>query len=632
MSRIVAFLLLGLTLAALLPIVVVGVLLSRFDPNAYRDELSRAAETLTGRKTTLQEPLKVSYLPSLELRTGAVAFYDQSGEVEFEAGSIALGMPFAPLLQGVLEIREITLRGARPRPGSNPLDWFVADQAGRPAAGEVETGGLRFVPRVEKARLVDSDLPLAADGSLVLHLDEARLDQVRFHDDLPLTASGALRDAASERDMPFSLNASVRLEKNGDLHARVASLRLRLEDVGDLPLLLEAQCALDYTRQSGLASVDKAQGSLAVLDAPTDDAATRAAWRGYLNITARQAGKPAVVQGALHAESLNLDVLLRGLDPAVRFVESDGEAIAGAPNLTRPKVNRLPAGSHGMAQLPAKATTVGRPAQRDDMHAGALPLSRRPLPPEDLSLDLALSADTLIIQGLPLLGLDIKVRSRDRQTSMPFAFTFCGADVNGTGRLDCQRSIPSLALVGQVRGLNMRLFGDAWRLGCDISGVGSATLEVSGLGLSYPDLMRSLRGKASFQVVNGQIRDFSLIPADLPSPVRAPREFLFRRLAADARIMEGTAVTDNITLESDSLSVTGGGSVHLAYRQLDIGLNVMLGGKPPIIPVSISGPWKSLSYQVDRQALQRNMKALHEEDAPEPGEIYIDDHGLLRTR
>jgi hypothetical protein len=46
--------------------------------------------------------------------------------------------------------------------------------------------------------------------------------------------------------------------------------------------------------------------------------------------------------------------------------------------------------------------------------------------------------------------------------------------------------------------------------------------------------------------------------------------------------------------------------VFLAREQAEFNLDFLLGGIPPAIPVSISGPLDSLSYSVDMRAFMRN--------------------------
>jgi uncharacterized protein involved in outer membrane biogenesis len=661
MIRLVRNTLLALIIAALLAVVGGGIFLARFDPNEYREQLLQAAQELTGRRIALHQSLNLSFLPQLELSTGSVSVYGPDGAAQVEADDIRLRLPLEPLLRGELEIQEVTARGLRLAPGASLESLLFADPGALPPAPPLPGPAPRFLLRLDTAYLRDSDIPLPGDSALVLHLESASISftptdsalPVSLPPALPIALTGSVRDSVGKQELPFSLEAEAEISAER-LRARVTALSGRLDDMGDVPLLLEGRCTLSHQWQSRVLTVEKAQGSLSVANAQATDNSLRSSWRGYLNIAWPDQGKPASIQGALHSDNLDLDTLLRGLDARTRSDMDAQGAIIGAPNFTRPKVNRTAAASRP-AVLPPK----GRNATAETgKTAPSLPPNR--LLPRDVSLDLALTADLLTVQGLPLQGLDLKVRSLDRQTSIPFSFTFCGADVNGTGRVDCKRSIPAVAIVGHVKGLNMRLFTQVLRLNCDIAGVGSATVEVSGLADSYAGFLRTLRGQTSFQVVNGQIRGFTLIPPTLPYHIKPPTDFLFQRLAASAAIVNGTARIDDLALQSDILTARGGGVAHLAFGQLDIGIDFMLGGRPPVIPVSISGPWRSVSHKVDLQGFQQNRQQ-NDSDTygaspeganpphnPSPGagvdpvygpgsggkkgEIYIDEFGMLRTR
>jgi hypothetical protein len=82
--------------------------------------------------------------------------------------------------------------------------------------------------------------------------------------------------------------------------------------------------------------------------------------------------------------------------------------------------------------------------------------------------------------------------------------------------------------------------------------------------------------------------------------------FPFESLSASARVERGVAQSRDISLQSRVLVGRGGGKIFLAYVQADLGLEFLLGGLPPAIPVNISGPVASLSYSVDMRTFMRN--------------------------
>lgn len=118
----------GYVLGALVALVIVLVVCVMLfvDPNDYRDDISAAVESRTGRKLALTGDLKLSVFPWVALETGAATLSDAPGfgdEPFVSIDGARVSVRLLPLLRGRLEVGKIRLDGARIR--------LITDEQGR---------------------------------------------------------------------------------------------------------------------------------------------------------------------------------------------------------------------------------------------------------------------------------------------------------------------------------------------------------------------------------------------------------------------------------------------------------------------------------------------------------------------
>jgi AsmA protein len=122
-AKIAAYVVGGLLALIVLALVLVVVFV---DPNDYRDDIERIAQTETGRKLTLSGDLKLSIFPWLALETGAASLADAPGFGDEPFVSIQdarVSVRVLPLLRGKVEVGTVTLDSPRIR--------LITDSAGR---------------------------------------------------------------------------------------------------------------------------------------------------------------------------------------------------------------------------------------------------------------------------------------------------------------------------------------------------------------------------------------------------------------------------------------------------------------------------------------------------------------------
>jgi AsmA protein len=224
-----------------------------------------------------------------------------------------------------------------------------------------------------------------------------------------------------------------------------------------------------------------------------------------------------------------------------------------------------------------------------------------------MELDLTLDADAVTVRALPLRTVHIVLQYKEKQSVIPFEAEIFGGKIGGTAKLDLRRAEPRASLQGTVKNLNMEEATRGLFAAYSVTGTLGATLDLAGRGGTGAEFAHSLEGRAAVLINRGEVRGFSLIPSDLPHIKPLPANFPFERMGASAKISQGVAISKDISLQAPLLTARGGGAVHLAYGQMDLGLDFLAAGLPPAIPVSISGPCNSLSYSVDMRTFLRNV-------------------------
>ncbi len=150
MTKIIKFLLIGVALALLL-VVVAGVIFAvTFDPNDYKNQITKIVKDKTGRDLNIEGDLELSFFPRLGFKMGPTTLSDAPGYGEepfFRMTGAAVGVQVKPLLGRRIEVGKVSLDGfalklVKGANGRNNWDDFMqlggdgpAPEDGAPAGG-----------------------------------------------------------------------------------------------------------------------------------------------------------------------------------------------------------------------------------------------------------------------------------------------------------------------------------------------------------------------------------------------------------------------------------------------------------------------------------------------------------------
>ncbi|MDR2800981.1 MAG: AsmA family protein [Desulfovibrio sp.] len=597
MKKALLILLAGATGLIIAVVALIAVISATFTSDDYKNLISKAVERSTGKQTTFQGDVSLNFFPEVQLKTGKIIVLDSA---EFGGGDflsvekLALSLALTPLLSGNVEVTEALLSGVNlnlKTESAGRNNWEISSgktEPGSKISGEegkektTKSSSLKL--RMERVDCADVSVfyrNKVSGESYSLLLKTLRMPGWPVGAMAPLSLTGSARDEKSGAKAFFNLKTAAGLDMDG---------APALLDIEDLDLSLEAQDGSPLRMKSGASlkffsatrwSLANLRGSLS---APAEGAspALSTDFSGQIQSSAKDGDNRPLLAGELTLKTLDLDRLLQVLE---KLGGTQNSAVKGAPNLPKTKV-------------------AGRPAPETQKTPPPAP-DRKGVDP-GVDLDLRLGADSLSLRKIVLTGLAAEVKLQGGEATVPYSFKILQGDLSGRAVINLRGPAPAFTLSASLKNLDLFKASEALVDKYRVSGKLKASLDIRGKGQNSTAILHSLEGKVSVSAVEGEVSGFKLVPAGLPGLNPLPEAFPYQSISASAAIDKGTAITKDISLQSSLLTGKGGGTLHIAYSQLDLGLNFLLGGVPPAVPVGIHGPLNSLSYEVDMRTFLRN--------------------------
>jgi len=142
MQKLIRFVLIGLAVIVLLPIVAVGVFVAVFDANAYKQDMSSLVLEHTGRELQFQGDVSLTIYPALGMKLGGLSFSNAAGFGALpmiKVKEVSISVDLASLITLTPEIDKLVLRDLEInliRNGAGINNWD--DLVSKPVPG---TGG-----------------------------------------------------------------------------------------------------------------------------------------------------------------------------------------------------------------------------------------------------------------------------------------------------------------------------------------------------------------------------------------------------------------------------------------------------------------------------------------------------------
>lgn len=642
-----------LLLVGVIALVIVAAIVLPFlvPTETYKSEITARVEAATGRRLTIDGPLRFSLLPTLGLEASEIRFANVEGGTSpdmVRLQQLNVELRLLPLLRGAVEVARFVL--------VQPEIHLEIDAEGRP---NWELGGPAAVspasgPSGDGAAGPSGEGPANAPGLPLadLSLGDVRLEQgtVTFTDQR--SGQEERLDAVDLRVALPDLKGPLELDGSLVYKDETVEVDLGIEQVQELlqgggsPIgvqLAATPVELGFTGRVDGLDAPQAAGVLALEVSSIRDLA---AWLAspldiegeglrHLRVDGQLQGSAAGVTFA--DATIELDEITGTGDLAVdlsgEVPDITGRLQLGALDLAPylppegdsagPSTGDGQAGGQGRtgAGDGAPTTTGGAPVDRQGGETSGGDWSDEPiaLPPlGGANVELALILQSLRYREIQLDRTDLVVRLADGRFVVDLnEFALYGG--TGTGRLeiDAAAGAPKISEQFQLAGLQALPFlSDA--IGFDrLEGTTSLAIGLTTQGDTERRLIQNLQGDGRVRFDDGAIVGINLaaLVRNVGAAIRGGAldqavKTDFAELSGTFTIAGGRLRNDDMQLLAPLLRLEGAGEIDLPARRIDYRIEPRAvatlegqGGRRDLsgltVPVIVEGPWDDLTYRPD---------------------------------
>ena len=553
-----------------------------FNPNDYKPQIVHLVKEKLDRTLRIDGDIKLTFFPALGADLGGLTLSEHAVEKEFAAVEAArVAVQLIPLLAREVVVSRIEVRGLRAnlvkhRDGTTNVDDLGGGEARKPK----RTPGAEDRP-AQRPIHFDIDHVLVENASLG-YADEGSGANYTLSK-LTLKTGRIAAGTPSDIDLAFSVGAS-RPKVNLDVR-------------------LKTRIAID----PGAQTVDL--NPLAADLSFTDPKSAR--------------GPVAIrLTGSAHAD---IPKQRASLDFSTKFDESSVTGKAGLAHFSPPSyvfdvnVDKLDADRYmGAKQPEGKGAPAGKPEQPLDFSA------LKTLQASGSVRIGSLKAANIEAQNV---RLDAKAGG-GRLDVNPLSASLYQGTMGGSLSL-VAAAAPQIVLRQNLAGISI---GPLLKDSIDrdlLEGRGNVTLDVSGQGATVSAIKKALNGSASLALADGALKGINIaasirnakaklgaLKGEATQASNAAEKTDFTELKASFAIKNGVAHNSDLSLKSPLLRLGGEGDIDIGAGSMDYLAKATLvataagqGGKDVsalkgiTVPVRISGPFASLSYKLDFNAL-----------------------------
>jgi AsmA protein len=595
MKKLIRYVLIGLVVIVVLPVVAVGIFVAVFDANAYKQDMSSLVLEHTGRELQFQGDVSLTIYPALGMKLGGLSFANAAGfgvSPMVRIGEASISVDLLSLLRFAPEIDKLILRDleinlTRNKAGVNNWDDLVAKPATTPAAADSSsstssTKSSAATSPASEFELRGAFAGLEIDNLKLLWLDEQAGERYQVTD-LDISTGRIVANQSFPLTMHLDASASGDLDIVFDLQSDVEYLidqqRLTLND-----MMLE----LNQFRIGGMLQVSNF-------------------------------AKPAL-RFNLASEMLDVDDLLdippTGADSAEGATQSSGtEQATQAPDT-------------GSATSSSEQT-AGKTTEDPRIE---LPMQIL----RDLDIDGELKIAKMKMQNLHMANFALRLTANKGLVGLkPVRVNMYGGEVVANVAIDVRGDQPKYGVGKSVKDVQVGELLKDYMGKSPISGRMSAEANLTTRGEWVSKLKQNSNGTMQLAFLDGALNGFNLrqsieaakarLKGD-DAPEAKTRKTDFSSLTISGVIEDGVFSSDDLDLQAPLLRVGGKGMADLNLEEVDYLVNAKLVGTSKgqdggsadelaglTIPVRIKGPFTQpeIDVQLD-EMLKANLDAQKE--------------------
>jgi AsmA protein len=610
MGRIIKYLLMVIGVFAALFVVVAITLYLFFDPNDFREDISRLVKNQTGRDLIIEGDISLQVFPWLAIEVGksslgnAPGFNDEPMLI-FEKASLSVRLLPAILRQevivGAADIELMQLNLSIDEHGDiNWADLAAVESSGASDWNVGPAGGID----INSIEVIDAKVTYTdkeAGGHVVL--DNINLTIGRLSDGgsaLPIT--GEMNFDAQPSGLVGTIVFKSSMTYDG------ATSQLQLDDVsvdGTVEGVASIPTSLRMTTDSITVATSEFSVDLAPLDFTlldmhivayvepfsyadeltmtagiTVDAFSPRSIMNLFDVKAPVTADPAALssvtinaQADLTAAALNLSDVAIKLD----YTSFSGSLL-------------VPRSSAGFYQFELIGDAINLDRYMEPTTEGEAATSGEYVPVEiraDLIAPLnargKLKFSTATLGGFVFESVDFGLNtSKGEMRIFPITSDLFGGKYTGDVRIDVSGSIPRLSMNEKIQGVDLAKLAKAMFDQDNVTGTIGGNFVLSGRGADMTAIQRDLSGNVALQLDDGTYegtdvwyelrRARALLKQDEAPTPELPAKTAFSTVSVTGVVSDGVIRSDDLYAELPFMQLSGGGSINLVEATIDYGL------------------------------------------------------------
>jgi uncharacterized protein involved in outer membrane biogenesis len=250
---------------------------------------------------------------------------------------------------------------------------------------------------------------------------------------------------------------------------------------------------------------------------------------------------------------------------------------------------------------------------------------------EAVDAEINFNAPEIIMDRLKLGATEGRVDLKNALLSTDLSKSqLYGGLVNGSLSLSGASGIPRVSIQADIDSVTAQNFLSAASGFDKVAGTATLSLSLDGQGISQDAIMKSLTGKGSFKILNGQLLginadelmsglDTALTNRTIPQGLGLGKVTNFKDLIGNFSITNGRANLGNFELQSGAVFIDAAGMVDIGAQRLNIGIRPKLSEGSDLaqfgIPLKFSGAFGEAKAGLDTDVLADIAKAKAREKA-----------------
>ena len=631
-----------------------------FDPNDFREDISRSVKSQTGRDLTIDGDISLEIFPWLAVEVGKSSLGNAPGfgdepMASFERASFSVRL-LPAILRQEIEVGTATIESLRlnlmvdARGSSNWADLVPADstsEAESPSgsAGEINANSIRVADAMIRYTDAVTGESIVIDG---MNLNVGRLQvngtlvPVDGELNFDMQSSGLAGEVALETLLAFDM-ASGKLNIDG------LQIDGTIEGIASIPTRVALQTdgveVLTNEQKVTLQTVD-----LTALDMHIVADVEPFSYEGSIT--------PKAVL-AIDAFSPRTLMRLFDVDPPVTadpsalslvIVDASAEVTASAIELTDVVIKMDDTTFSGALSVPSTATG----AYQFDLVGDSIELARYMEPSSEIVSEANDEAGPVeipveMIKPLNARGkfqmeraslgnivfenIDVGLNSKNGKLRIfPISSELFGGSYVGDVRINVSGAKPRLSINEKIVGVDLARLAKAMFDQENVTGMIDGSFVLAGRGTDTAEIQRRLSGDVSIKLSNGAFvgtdvwyelrRARAMLKGEEAPEAVLPAKTDFNSLSLSGVVDKGVLKSDDLFAELPFMQLTGSGRVNIPKGTVNYNMNARILERPEflegatpeeldefteaVIPLKITGPLASPSIKPDVEKLLKN--------------------------